>query len=59
MQMSLLRRNMAVLVRLRDTVTGTTVVVANAHLFWNPGFEYVKVLVCVCVCVFLTLQCDL
>lgn len=46
MQMSLLRRNMAVLVRLRDTVSNQTIVVANAHLFWNPGFEYVKVRRC-------------
>lgn len=53
MQMSLLRRNMAVLVRLRHRLTNQTVVVANAHLYWNPGFEYVKV----CVCVVCILQC--
>jgi mRNA deadenylase 3'-5' endonuclease subunit Ccr4 len=43
MQMSLLRRNMAVIARLQDTVSKQTVLVANAHLYWNPGFEYVKV----------------
>jgi mRNA deadenylase 3'-5' endonuclease subunit Ccr4 len=43
MQMSLLRRNMAVIVRLRHTISGKTIIIANAHLYWNPGFEYVKV----------------
>jgi hypothetical protein len=42
LQQGFLRRNAALLVRLRDT-SGRTVVVANAHLYWNPGFEYVKV----------------
>jgi uncharacterized protein with PIN domain/mRNA deadenylase 3'-5' endonuclease subunit Ccr4 len=41
LQQGFLRRNAALLVRLRDT-SGRTVVVANAHLYWNPGFEYVK-----------------
>ena len=49
-QRSLLRRNMGLLVRLRHRPTQRTVVVANAHLYWNPGFDYVKVRVCVCVC---------
>jgi mRNA deadenylase 3'-5' endonuclease subunit Ccr4 len=40
---SFLRRNVALLVRLRHQVTGRTVVVANAHLYWNPSYEYVKV----------------
>lgn len=43
MQQSFLRRNMGLIVRLRHLITGRTVVVANAHLYWNPGFEYVKV----------------
>jgi mRNA deadenylase 3'-5' endonuclease subunit Ccr4 len=42
-QTSFLRRNMALIVRLRNTVTQETIVIANAHLYWNPGFEYVKV----------------
>jgi hypothetical protein len=40
---SFLRRNVALLVRLRHQVTGRTVVIANAHLYWNPSYEYVKV----------------
>lgn len=43
MQMSLLRRNMGLIVRLRNLITGKTIIIANAHLYWNPGFEYVKV----------------
>jgi mRNA deadenylase 3'-5' endonuclease subunit Ccr4/uncharacterized protein with PIN domain len=39
---SFLRRNAALLVRLRHVTSGKTVVVANAHLYWNPGYEYVK-----------------
>ena len=42
-QRSFLRRNMGLLVRLRHVPTQRTVIVANAHLYWNPGFEYVKV----------------
>lgn len=34
------RRNVGVITRLRRNTT--TVVVANAHLFWNPSFEYIK-----------------
>ena len=37
-----LRRNVGLLVRLRDAESKQTFVVANAHLYWNPGFEYVK-----------------
>ena len=43
-QQSFLRRNMALLVRLRHLRTGQTVVVANAHLFWHPSYEYVKLM---------------
>jgi Endonuclease/Exonuclease/phosphatase family len=42
-QTSFLRRNMALIVRLCNTVTQETIIIANAHLYWNPGFEYVKV----------------
>ena len=47
-QQSFLRRNVALLVRLRHARTGRTLVLANAHLYWNPGFEYVKVWVDLC-----------
>jgi Endonuclease/Exonuclease/phosphatase family len=47
MQMSFLRRNVALIVRLRHTITHETIVIANAHLYWNPGFEYVKVCLCI------------
>jgi hypothetical protein len=43
LQHGFLRKNVALLVRLRHKETGRTVVIANAHLFWNPSFEYVKV----------------
>lgn len=43
LQQSFLRRKMALVARLKCIATGRTVVVANAHLYWNPGFEYVKV----------------
>lgn len=42
-QHSFLRKNAAILIRIRHRQTGRTAVVANAHLFWNPAFEYVKV----------------
>ncbi|GAX25208.1 hypothetical protein FisN_5Lh290 [Fistulifera solaris] len=42
-QQSFLRRNVALLVRIQHRRTKQTVVVANAHLFWHPAFEYVKV----------------
>jgi mRNA deadenylase 3'-5' endonuclease subunit Ccr4 len=42
-QQAFLRRNVAILIRIQNITTNETVVVANAHLFWNPGFEYVKV----------------
>ena len=42
LEQSFLRRNAALLARIRNRQSGRTVVVANAHLFWNPGFEYVK-----------------
>jgi hypothetical protein len=43
LQQSFLRRNAALIVRLRENETGRTVVIANAHLYWHPGYEYVKV----------------
>jgi mRNA deadenylase 3'-5' endonuclease subunit Ccr4 len=43
LQKSFLRRNVALLVRIKHNATGRTVVVANTHLFWNPVYEYVKV----------------
>lgn len=43
LQQSFLRRNMAILARLRHKHhPEMTVVVANAHLFWNPEYDYVK-----------------
>lgn len=42
-QHSFLRRNTAILVRIRHRETGRTAVIANAHLYWNPAYEYVKV----------------
>jgi mRNA deadenylase 3'-5' endonuclease subunit Ccr4/uncharacterized protein with PIN domain len=42
-QQSFLRRNVALLVRLQHKACpDTTVVIAVAHLFWNPRYEYVK-----------------
>jgi mRNA deadenylase 3'-5' endonuclease subunit Ccr4 len=43
LQASFIRRNKALLVRLEHAVTGREIVVAVAHLFWNPAYEYVKV----------------
>jgi mRNA deadenylase 3'-5' endonuclease subunit Ccr4 len=49
-QQSLLRRNMAILVRLQHVqFPERTILVVNAHLFWNPSFEYVKVRTYVCM----------
>jgi len=42
LQQSFLRRNVALLAKIRHKATGRVVVVANAHLFWNPLYEYVK-----------------
>lgn len=42
LQASFLRRNAALLVRIKHVETGQTLVVANAHLYWHPGYEYVK-----------------
>jgi mRNA deadenylase 3'-5' endonuclease subunit Ccr4 len=47
-QSAFLRRNMALLVRLQHVRTGRIVVVANAHLYWHPGYEYVKVSAILC-----------
>lgn len=40
---SFLRRNMALLVRLQHLPTGQEIVIATAHLFWNPLYPEVKV----------------
>jgi hypothetical protein len=40
---SFLRRNMALLVRLQHLSTGHEIVIATAHLFWNPFYPEVKV----------------
>ena len=40
---SFLRKNMALLVRLQHVKTGQDLVVAVAHLFWNPLYPDVKV----------------
>jgi mRNA deadenylase 3'-5' endonuclease subunit Ccr4 len=43
-QQAFLRRNVALVVRLASVKdVNKTVVIANAHLFWNPSYEYVKV----------------
>lgn len=39
---SFLRHNMALMVALRHKATQQTIVVVNTHLYWHPGFEYVK-----------------
>ncbi|KAI2506359.1 hypothetical protein MHU86_8087 [Fragilaria crotonensis] len=42
-QQSLLRRNVAIVVRLQHRSSKSTrIVVANSHLYWNPEFDYVK-----------------
>jgi mRNA deadenylase 3'-5' endonuclease subunit Ccr4 len=43
LQTSFIRKNVALLVRLEHVGTGKEIVVAVAHLFWNPAYEYVKV----------------
>lgn len=42
-QQTFLRRNTAILAKLKNKHTKQRLVVANAHLFWDPSFEYVKV----------------
>lgn len=37
-----LRRNVALLARLQHMSSGTKIVVANAHIYWNPEHDYVK-----------------
>jgi Endonuclease/Exonuclease/phosphatase family len=63
-QQSLLRRNMAIIVRLQHCQSPQrTILIVNAHLFWNPAFEYVKVRVfssvwlCVHVNIFVRYGC--
>ena len=41
---SFLRRNMALLVRLQHLQSGREIVIATAHLFWNPSYPEVKVM---------------
>lgn len=43
LQRSFVRKNMALLVRLKSTDGDHEVVVAVAHLYWNPLYSYVKV----------------
>lgn len=43
LQTSFIRKNVALLVRLEHAASGREIVVAVAHLFWNPAYEYVKV----------------
>jgi hypothetical protein len=43
LQVSFMRKNVALLVRLEHTQTKQEIVVVVAHLFWNPAYEYVKV----------------
>lgn len=40
---SFLRKNMALLVRLKHLETGQEIVIAVVHLFWNPMYQEVKV----------------
>ncbi|KAG7369012.1 Mut7-C RNAse domain containing protein [Nitzschia inconspicua] len=42
LQCSFVRKNVALLVRLEHLDSKHQVVVAVAHLFWNPAYEYVK-----------------
>jgi endonuclease/exonuclease/phosphatase family metal-dependent hydrolase len=39
---SFLRRNCAVVAHLESVRTGQSIVVASVHLYWHPGYEYVK-----------------
>ncbi|KAL9188294.1 hypothetical protein ACHAXT_006672 [Thalassiosira profunda] len=39
---SFLRRNGAVAAYLESKETGQSIVVASVHLYWHPGYEYVK-----------------
>mmetsp|Transcript_9082 Transcript_9082/g.13425 ORF Transcript_9082/g.13425 Transcript_9082/m.13425 type:complete len:724 (-) Transcript_9082:30-2201(-) len=41
---SLLRKNVAALVVLEHVESKHRVALCNAHLFWNPGYEFVKLL---------------
>ena len=40
------RRNTGLLVLLQHQTSGSIVCIANAHLYWNPGYEYVKLSQC-------------
>jgi mRNA deadenylase 3'-5' endonuclease subunit Ccr4 len=39
---SFLRRNVALVCRLQHIESNNTIVVANAHCYWNPEYSYVK-----------------
>ena len=39
---SFLRRNCAVVAHLESVLTGQSIIVASVHLYWHPGYEYVK-----------------
>jgi hypothetical protein len=43
------RHNVALIVMLRHQVTGRELIVANAHLFWNPMYEDIKLAQAVCL----------
>jgi mRNA deadenylase 3'-5' endonuclease subunit Ccr4/uncharacterized protein with PIN domain len=47
---SLLRRNVAILCRLQHRRTKHQMVVCNAHVYWNPEYNYVKLCQVVYVC---------
>ena len=42
LQQSFLRRNAAIFIKLQHRTTGKYIVIVNAHLFWNPHYEYIK-----------------
>jgi hypothetical protein len=39
---SFLRRNVGLVCRLQHVQSKKTLVIANAHVYWNPSYEYVK-----------------
>ena len=42
LQQSFLRRNVAIMAKVEHRETRQQIVIVNAHLFWNPEYEYVK-----------------
>jgi hypothetical protein len=43
LQQSFLRRNVALMVRIRHVATNETMLIVNCHLYWHPAYDYVKV----------------